>query len=171
MRPPGLRLDTGGSGKGLLADLLVRRLSAHDWAAVDCGGDIRVGGRELAVEVHHPLTGEVAHTLTLRDGGIATSGLDVNIWRRPGGGFAHHLLDPATGLPAWTGLVGATALGATALEAETLAKQALLSGPEGARAILAARGGVAFGEDGGVELIGPAAQPAERRVVLSAGSR
>lgn len=167
VRPPGVRLDTGGIGKGLLADALVHRLAAQAWVAVDCGGDIRVAGASFPVEVSHPLTGETAHRLTLTDGGIATSGLDVNVWRRPDGTFAHHLLDPSTGEPAWTGLVGATALAATALEAETLAKHALLSGPAGAREILAARGGVAFHEDGDAELIGPLAE-ADRRVVLAA---
>ena len=52
-RPPGLRLDTGGSGKGLAADLLAHRL--HGRWAVDCGGDMRVGGR-FDIHVRHPLT-------------------------------------------------------------------------------------------------------------------
>jgi FAD:protein FMN transferase len=76
------------------------------------------------------------------DGAAATSGLDRRVWRRPDGTHAHHLLDPSTGEPAWTGLIAATALAPTALEAEALAKAALLSGPEGARRVLAARGGV-----------------------------
>ena len=63
-------------------------------------------------------------------GGIATSGLNVRIWRGDDGRYSHHLLDPSTGEPAWTGLIGATALGDSAVEAETLAKAALLSGPE-----------------------------------------
>ena len=39
------------------------------------------------------------------------------------------------------GLIGATALGESALEAETLSKMALLLGPEGARGVLAEHGG------------------------------
>ena len=85
---------------------------------VDCGGDIRVGGAEAArrpfeVHVEHPLTGERAHVLRVGGGGVATSGLDVrDLAARRTAAIAHHLLDPATGEPAWTGLVGATALGA-----------------------------------------------------------
>ena len=57
-RPPGLRLDLGGSGKGHIADLVARRFAALDTWVVDCGGDIRVGGAR-EVEVAHPLrTGE-----------------------------------------------------------------------------------------------------------------
>ena len=81
--------------------------------------------------------------------------MDTRIWRRDDGGFAHHLLDPSTGEPAWTGLVGVTALGRDALEAETLSKAALLSGPESARPLLAERGGMLVDETGSVELVGP----------------
>ena len=79
--------------------------------------------------MRHPLTGAVAHTFRVRAGGVATSGIDARLWERDGGDFAHHLIDPATGTPAWTGLIAATALAPTALEAEALAKAALLSGP------------------------------------------
>ena len=40
----------------------------------------------------------------------------------------HHIIDPATGEPAWTGVVSATAFADSTLEAETLAKVALLAG-------------------------------------------
>jgi hypothetical protein len=43
----------------------------------------------------------------------ATSGLNVRIWRDEDGRYSHRLRDPATGEPAWTGLIGATALGDT----------------------------------------------------------
>jgi thiamine biosynthesis lipoprotein len=159
-RPPGVELDTGGTGKGLAADAVAHRLRALPRVAVDCGGDVRVGGAgaaagPFAVEVRHPLTGECAHELLLGAGAIATSGIDARVWRRPDGTPAHHLIDPSSGEPAWTGLVGATALGASALEAETLAKAALLSGALGARRLLGEHGGLLFHEDGGVELAGP----------------
>jgi thiamine biosynthesis lipoprotein len=159
-RPCGLRVDNGGTGKGLAADALAHRLRAQMRFAVDCGGDIRVGGADprcapFPVEIAHPLTGECAHRIELAGGAIASSGLDVRIWRTGDGGFAHHLLDPRTGEPAWTGLAGASALAGTALEAETLAKTALLSGPEGARRVLTRYGGLLFHEDGGVEAAGP----------------
>jgi thiamine biosynthesis lipoprotein len=92
---------------------------------------------------------------------VATSGIDARSWRGPDGAPAHHLLDPSTGRPAWTGLLGVTALASTALEAETLAKAALLGGPAAARRVLSSTGGLLFHEDGGVEPIGSvAARPA-----------
>ncbi len=161
-RPPGLRFDTGGTGKGLAADMLAANLRGYSRFIVDCGGDIRIGGADALanpyeVFVEHPITGGRAHVLRLGSGGVATSGINVRIWRDADGRFAHHLLDPASGEPAWTGLVGATALGDSALEAETLSKAALLSGPERGRQILAERGGLLVHDSGRVELVGPLA--------------
>ncbi len=175
-RPPGLRFDTGGAGKGLAADLIAQSLRGYSRFIVDCGGDIRIGGAGALVDpyevfVEHPLTGERAFVIKLGGGGVATSGLNVRIWREEAGRFSHHLLDPATGEPAWTGLIGATALGDTAVEAETLAKAALLSGPEGGRAVLAERGGLLVHDSGEVETVGPlAARPRIRIPDLSASA-
>ena len=55
----------------------------------------------------------------------------------PAGRPAHHLLDPSTGAPAWTGVLSATAKAPTAALAEALAKAAILAGPSAGRAILA----------------------------------
>jgi thiamine biosynthesis lipoprotein len=164
-RPRGVRFDTGGTGKGLAADLIAERLRGYSRFIVDCGGDIRIGGAGALVTpyevfVEHPLTGERAFVLKLSSGAVATSGLNVRIWRDASGRFAHHLLDPATGEPAWTGLIGATALADTAVEAETLAKAALLCGPEGGRAVLGDRGGLLVHDSGHIETVGPlAARP------------
>lgn len=159
-RPQGVAIDTGGTGKGLCADAVAHRLSHCSRFVVDCGGDLAIGGvgaqlQPYQVEVEHPLTGETIVTLSVGAGGVATSGVNVRLWRSGDGGFAHHLLDPSTGLPAWTGLIGATALGGSALEAETLSKTALLLGPEGARRVLAEHGGLVVHDDGDVEQIGP----------------
>ena len=106
--------------------------------------------------------------LRLGSGAVATSGLNVRIWRGSDGRYAHHLLDPSTGEPAWTGLIGVTALGDTAVEAETFAKAALLSGPEGGRAILAERGGLLVHDNGRIETVGPLAARPRIRVPSSA---
>lgn len=159
-RPPGVRFDSGGAGKGLAADMIAARLRGYSRFIVDCGGDIRIGGPDALLNpyqvfVEHPLSGERAYVLRLGSGAVATSGLNVRIWRAAEGRYAHHLLDPSTGEPAWTGLIGATALGQSAVEAETLAKAALLSGAERARSVLAERGGLLVHDSGRVETVGP----------------
>jgi len=159
-RPTGVMFDTGGTGKGLCADAVAHRLGGYTRFMVDCGGDLAIGGvsaqlEPYEVEIEHPLTGEAIRTVRVGAGGIATSGLNVRVWRDSEGHFAHHLLDPATGLPAWTGLIGATALAPSALEAETHSKAALLLGRAGARRVLAEHGGLIVHDDGDVEEIGP----------------
>ncbi len=169
-RPAGVRIDTGGSGKGLAADLAADRLGAYSTFVVDVGGDLRLGGeRPLArqVRIDHPLEEGTAHEFMLDNGAVATSGIKTRLWRTESG-FAHHLLDPSTGKPAWTGVIQASSLGATALEAETLAKMAFLSGPGGAREILASQGGVIVLDDGTVEMIGPLAESSRAAGVMAA---
>ena len=149
--------------------MVAAQLRGYSRFVVDCGGDIRIGGANALVSpyevfVEHPLTGDRAFVLRLGSGGVATSGLNVRIWRGEDGRYAHHLLDPSTGEPAWTGLIGVTALGDTAVEAETVSKAALLSGPDGARAILAERGGLMVHDDGRVEPVGPLAAPPRVRI-------
>ncbi|MGB0095566.1 MAG: FAD:protein FMN transferase [Solirubrobacteraceae bacterium] len=158
-RPPGLMVDTGGTGKGLCADAVAHRLGAYRRFMIDCGGDIAVGGvgaqlEPYEIEVEHPLTRTRIGVLRVARGGVATSGLNVRIWRDRRGAFAHHLLDPGTGAPAWTGLIGATALGPSALEAETLSKMALLLGPARAPEVLSEYGGVIVCDNGEVEAVG-----------------
>jgi thiamine biosynthesis lipoprotein len=174
-RPPGIRFDTGGAGKGLAADMIGAQLRGYSRFLVDCGGDIRIGGADALIHpyevfVEHPLTGERAHVLRLSGGGVATSGLNVRIWRGADGRFAHHLLDPVTGEPAWTGLIGVTALGDTAAEAETLSKAALLSGPERGREVLAAQGGLLVHDSGRVEPVGPLSVRPTIRLAEPAGA-
>ena len=148
-RPPGVRVDPGGVAKGLIADEAGLALPDGVRYAISCGGDLALGGDWL-VDVVGAFTGVPVHRLRAR-GGVATSGIHQRLW--PGG---HHLLDPSTGEPAWTGLVAATAVGASALEAEVLAKAALLSGPAGARRLLRRHGGVLQHDDRRIEVIEPA---------------
>ncbi|MFN8151376.1 MAG: FAD:protein FMN transferase [Solirubrobacterales bacterium] len=155
-RPPGMRIDSGGIGKGLIADLTSRRLREYTSFAVDCGGDLRIGGRSQrarSVEILHPFDERSALFLEVSAGGVATSGLRNRIWRS-GDSYLHHLIDPSTGLPAWTGVVQATAFAPTATRAEVLAKTALLAGPSRARRLLAPGGGALVLDSGEVELIG-----------------
>jgi ApbE family len=84
---------------------------------------------------------------------------------------ARHLLDPATGRPAYTGVVQATALAPTAAQAEAIAKAALLSGPARAAEWLS-YGGVVVFDDGGYEVLEPAAAaPAPRPARPSSARR
>jgi FAD:protein FMN transferase len=156
-RPPGLRVDPGGIAKGLLADLVAEALAGFHSFAVDCCGDLRVGGtagRVRGIQVQDPSGGTHLHELRIASGASATSGITRRSWVDGDGRVAHQILDPATGLPAFTGVVQATALAPSGLYAETLAKAALLAGPDGAAAWLPF-GGVVVTEDGDVQIVDP----------------
>jgi thiamine biosynthesis lipoprotein len=149
-RAPGVKLDPGGIAKGMFADELAATLAVRDAFVVDCCGDLRLGGtvgviREVHVE--SPFDGSTLHTFELRGGGVATSGIGRRAWLGGDGRPAHHLLDPATGRPAFTGVVQVTALAPTAIEAEMRSKAALLSGPDRAAGWLP-HGGVVVFDDG-----------------------
>lgn len=159
-RPVGLRLDSGGSGKGMAADMLAsiwrRLLPAGTAWIIDCGGDLRmgqlrVGAPRYAISVDGPIRGDGAESIVLTGGAVATSGIGNRIWKSAGGGYSHHLIDPASGRSAWTGLVSVTAVADTTTIAETLSKTALLAGPAAAAELIAARGGVLVHDNGVVE--------------------
>lgn len=157
VRPPGLRLDSGGLGKGLAADLVAERMRGIASWAVECSGDLRFGGVDRLrrrVDVTSP-TGrtEVIASVERAVGAVATSGTTRRAWDS-GTGSAHHLIDPRTGVPARTGIVQASALAPTCVEAESRAKAALLSGPAEAFRWLP-DGGVVVTEDGSILLSGP----------------
>lgn len=169
-RPRGVRIDTGGTGKGHAADLAGELLTGFETWAVDCGGDVRIGGNsgvEREVQVLGAFDDGQIETMTVRGGAVATSGLSSRIWRDEQGNSAHHLINPATGQPAFTGLVAATAAAPTAVEAETLAKIALLRGPEDAPAVLSRYGGITVDEDGTVERIGQLQAAPRVRITLA----
>jgi thiamine biosynthesis lipoprotein len=154
-RPPGVEIDSGGVAKGLLADEVAATLGEFPAYAVDCCGDVRIGGmagQRRPIRVEDPFGGEPICSLEVSDGGVATSGITRRSWEGAGGGLAHHLLNPATGKPAFTGVIQATALAPSAFLADVHAKWALLSGPELAPSRLP-HGGVLVLADGGVETV------------------
>jgi thiamine biosynthesis lipoprotein len=156
-RPPGVRLDSGGLAKGLFADVLAERLASHPSLAINCGGDLSIGGAEgktRPIKVESPFDGRILHTFDLQRTGVATSGIGRRSWLDASRHPAHHLLDPSTGKPAFTGVVQVTALAPSALLAEIYAKAALLSGPRAAPKWLA-HGGVIVLDDGSHQIVDP----------------
>jgi thiamine biosynthesis lipoprotein len=154
-RPPGVGLDSGGLAKGLFADVLAARLADCASFAIDCGGDLAIGGAQAIarpIEVQSPFDGQILHTFEAARTGVATSGIARRSWIDDDGRPAHHLLDPCSGRPAFTGIVQVTALAPSALQAEIRAKAAILAGPRAARAWLP-HGGLIVLDDGSPEVV------------------
>ncbi|HEX2850167.1 MAG TPA: FAD:protein FMN transferase [Acidimicrobiales bacterium] len=145
--PRGVGIDPGGIGKGLAADLVVAealRLGACG-ACVNLGGDVRVAGDApseegwvVAVDDPGPPEREVAR-VRLAAGAVVTTTPVLRSWRRRGQSY-HHLIDPATGTPAVTGIRSVTVVGGEASWAEVFAKAAYLAGPSRALGVLESAG-------------------------------
>ncbi len=127
---PGTGLDLGGIAKGWMADRLCDRLGAN--ALVNLGGDLRARGRGPSGD-GWPV-GLAGQTVMIDDHGAATS----SVLRRRWGDGVHHIIDPRTGAPASSGLSEVSVVTRTAVEAEIVAKAALIAGPELAPAFCAA---------------------------------
>lgn len=118
---PGAGIDLGGIAKGWMADRLRELLGPN--ALANLGGDLSAGGQGPAGS-GWPV-GLAGVTVLLRDQGAATSSVRRRRW-----GELHHLIDPRTGMPAQTGLEEVSVVAASGVEAEVVAKTALLVGPE-----------------------------------------
>ncbi len=137
-RPPGLRFDLGGIGKGWIADRALHLLAEWPSAVIDADGDLAIRcapGRIWEVAVDDPRTPDTSLAvlrLAASTGlpgrwGVATSGISIHRWTVDGRP-RHHLIDPRTGLPAVTDVVQATVVAGSALRAEALAKAAVIAG-------------------------------------------
>lgn len=133
--PAGVRLDLGGIGKGMAADLIATGLVERgaEGACVSLGGDIRccgagpdAGGWDI--EIEHP-SGATLLVQRLIDDAVVMSTPMYRRWTDHVGREWHHLIDPRTGLPSRTDLAAVAAAAPEAWWAEGVAKAALLAGP------------------------------------------
>ena len=106
--PPSVRLDLGATAKALAADraAAAAHQATDSGVLVNLGGDLSVHGPApsegwtvLIAEDHRGDPDGEGPRVVIRSGGLATSSTTVRRWR--GGDLdRHHLVDPATGLPA-----------------------------------------------------------------------
>ena len=135
--PRGVEIDLGATAKALAADLAVRAAAeaiAGGGVLVSLGGDLAVAGAAPAggwpVQVSEDSGAPVdsrEETVTINDGGIATSSTTVRRWTR-GGVSLHHIIDPATGLPVDGPWRTATVAAATCVDANIASTAAIVKG-------------------------------------------
>jgi len=139
----GVVLDLGATAKALAADRAALTIEAELGCGVlvNLGGDIRVAGSPPAAGWRVGIaddTGfdagpgpETGHTVLICTGGLATSGTAVRSWRR-GSARLHHIIVPATGLPAQSCWRAASVAAATCVDANTASTAAILRGERAA---------------------------------------
>lgn len=143
----GMKLDSGGIGKGYAADEALKLLGRYGIgsALVDAGGDIAVSGpppgREGWEILIPPLDGvpgqDSSLKLTLSGEAVATSGDLYQFVEIDGRRFAH-IVDPATGLGV-PHRQDVTVIAADALTADAWATALFVLGPERAASVLEER--------------------------------
>jgi FAD:protein FMN transferase len=135
--PTGVELDLGATAKALASDLAAAaaiKACSGGGVLVSLGGDIAVAGDApvegwliQASEDSGAAIAESEETISIRTGGIATSSTTVRRWMR-GGAVLHHIIDPATGLPANSCWRTATVIAATCVDANIASTAAIVLG-------------------------------------------
>jgi thiamine biosynthesis lipoprotein len=125
--PPGVQLDLGATAKGWAADRGAARIADK----LGCGVLVSLGG-DTAVAGPPPEGGwrvqiSDQETVTIHEGGLATSSTVARRWVR-GGTVLHHILDPRTGLPAAPVWHTVTVAAASCADANTAATAAVIRG-------------------------------------------
>jgi thiamine biosynthesis lipoprotein len=135
--PRGVELDLGATAKALASDLAAAAALEAIGAGgvlVSLGGDIAVAGEPPAggwiVQVSEDSGAPIApdqETVAITAGGMATSSTTVRRWTR-GGVVLHHIIDPATGLPASGPWRTATVVAASCVDANIASTAAIVMG-------------------------------------------
>lgn len=142
--PRGVEVDLGCTAKALAAGMAATAALAAmggGGVLVSLGGDIALAGEapeggwriQVADDSDAPITPD-GETVAVTAGGVATSSTAVRRWTR-GGVVLHHIIDPATGLPAAGPWRTVTVVAAGCLDANIAATAAVVRG-EGAVAWL-----------------------------------
>ena len=142
-RPPGLRIDLGGMGKGWAVDRAADELCDMGHFLLNAGGDLYAYGtpgaeRGWEVNLAHPQIAELNYAvLWLNHHALATSTTARRRWVR-NGAVQHHLIDPRSGRPAETDALSVSVVAGRVFTAEIYAKTALILGIEEGLAFLEA---------------------------------
>ena len=135
--PAGVEIDLGATAKALAADLAASaayEATGSGGVLVSLGGDIAAAGDppvegwavQASEDSNAPIDDE-EETISIQSGGIATSSTTVRRWTR-GGVVLHHIIDPATGLPAAGPWRTATVVARTCVDANIASTAAIVMG-------------------------------------------
>jgi thiamine biosynthesis lipoprotein len=134
--PEGIEVDLGANAKALAADRAARAAANEtgDSVVVSLGGDVAVAGAApqdgwsvgLADDHAAPFP-DGGPAVSIRSGGVATSGTSVRNWATASG-RAHHIIDPRTGTPAVTPWRTVSVAAASCVDANTASTAAVVLG-------------------------------------------
>lgn len=131
-------VDLGGIGKGYAADRVLELYKGFhiNSAFINLGGNVHTLGNKLngepwmiGIQDPRSVRGDFIAALEISGLSVVTSG-DYEKYFETGGKRIHHILDPKTGYPADSGLISATVLAESSMEADALSTAVFVSGLE-----------------------------------------
>jgi thiamine biosynthesis lipoprotein len=133
---PGTRLDLGATAKALAADRAATTIASCTGSPtlVTLGGDVATAGPAppsgwtiRVSDDHRDGSDADGQTVSVAGGGLATSSTTVRRWRRAGRTI-HHIVDPATGEPAYAVWRTVSVAAGSCVDANTAATAAIVRG-------------------------------------------
>jgi thiamine biosynthesis lipoprotein len=139
--PRGVTLDVGATAKAACADRAAAVIAGRVGCGVlvSIGGDLSIAGLAPAggwsvglSDVSGSAADQVRQVVALESGGLATSGSAARSWTREGRAV-HHLIDPATGLPADSPWRTVAVAAVSCVDANVAATAAVIKGSDAPR--------------------------------------
>lgn len=132
----GAQLDLGAIGKGAAGDEIVSILKENgiNSALLDIGGNIQLIGQKSGTDwrlgIRNPFGEGTAGVLEISDTAVVTSGNYERFFTDENGNTCGHIIDPATGYPADSGLASATIVASEGKRADALSTAVFIMGLE-----------------------------------------
>jgi thiamine biosynthesis lipoprotein len=132
----GAQLDLGATAKAWAADRCAAQITGRLGCGVlvSLGGDVAVAGpppaegwRIRVTDDHAAPASAPGQTVTIVSGGLATSSTTVRTWAA-GGRRVHHIINPATGVPATSCWRTVSVAAGTCIDANTASTAAIIRG-------------------------------------------
>ncbi|MDD3162623.1 MAG: FAD:protein FMN transferase [Sphaerochaetaceae bacterium] len=142
---PGVRIDLGGIGKGIAADLAVSLLRKQGIksALVNFGGNIMCLGSHhtgepyrIGIQVPFANRNEYKQVVQVIDQSVVTSGPYEKNFVGSDGKLYHHIIDSATGYPADNGLASVTIIGPSSAICDGLSTSCFVLGLDAGTALV-----------------------------------
>ncbi len=143
LRHPGQSVDLGGIGKGFAGDRFMELFKEYGVTSAFCniGGNVstlgsRPDGSPWLVGIRHPRQEGLLGAVAVTGKAVVTSGDYERYFIDNEGRRYHHILNPATGYPAQSGLISVTVIAENGMAADALSTAVFVSGLEQGYALI-----------------------------------
>lgn len=161
--PQGMALDLGAVGKGVALEQILAYLQGQDeitGAVISLGGSVltyggRPDGKSWSVGIADPADpAAIVGTLTLEGEWFVSTSGDYERYAEVDGIRYHHMIDPATGYPADSGVAGVTILARDGFLSDALSTACFILGKEKGMELAESCGAevLVIGKDGSIAM-------------------